>query len=47
MRDFGMHGKFDARAKKRSFELWMAEHKLKLLGALAAVAMVGIVRKAL
>jgi NAD(P)-dependent dehydrogenase (short-subunit alcohol dehydrogenase family) len=47
-RDFGMHGKFSTRAKKRSFELWMAEHKLKLLGALAAAAaLVGFVRKSL
>jgi NAD(P)-dependent dehydrogenase (short-subunit alcohol dehydrogenase family) len=38
-RDFGAHGRFDARARDRSWQLWLTEHRIPVLaGALAAIA---------
>jgi NAD(P)-dependent dehydrogenase (short-subunit alcohol dehydrogenase family) len=36
-RDFGTHGRFDARSTSRSYQLWASEHH-GLLGALAGIA---------
>jgi hypothetical protein len=35
-RDFGVHGRFDARARTRSWQLWLTQHR----GALALVSLV-------
>lgn len=36
--DFGAHGVFDDRSKNRSYEVWAAEHKGLIAGALAGAA---------
>jgi NAD(P)-dependent dehydrogenase (short-subunit alcohol dehydrogenase family) len=38
IRDFGPHGRFGARAKRRSWQLWMTEHRRALGAAAVAVA---------
>jgi short-subunit dehydrogenase len=38
-RDFGAHGRFDSRARRRSRQTWLTEHRAAtLIGALAAMA---------
>lgn len=41
-RDFGAHGRFDPRARPRSWQLWLTEHRLaaSLAGAGLAAALV-------
>lgn len=38
IRDFGTHGRFGARAKRRSWQLWMSEHRAALGTAAVALA---------
>jgi short-subunit dehydrogenase len=38
IRDFGAHGRFAARAKRRSWQLWMTEHRRALSAAAVALA---------
>lgn len=38
-RDFGTHGRFDARAKETSWQLWVSEHRRALMAGAAAVAL--------
>lgn len=38
IRDFGVHGRFSARAKRRSWQLWMTEHRGGLAAASIAFA---------
>jgi NAD(P)-dependent dehydrogenase (short-subunit alcohol dehydrogenase family) len=42
--DRGAHGAFDARAHRRSLELFAAKHKRKMAAALLAAAAIGVVR---
>ena len=42
--DHGAHGRFDAKAKTYSSELWMSKHRTPLLGAGLALAAWGIAR---
>jgi NAD(P)-dependent dehydrogenase (short-subunit alcohol dehydrogenase family) len=43
-RDWGVHGRFEARARRRSWQLWATKHRRVLgLGALAAGAVVAVV----
>ncbi len=48
-RDFGTHGRFDARARERSWQLWMTEHRRAIGAGAAAVlgllAMKGYLRR--
>jgi short-subunit dehydrogenase len=37
-RDFGAHGRFDARAGRRSWQTWLTEHRASIAAALTATA---------
>ncbi len=39
-RDFGAHGRFDARARETSWQMWVSEHRRTLIAG-AAVAALG------
>jgi NAD(P)-dependent dehydrogenase (short-subunit alcohol dehydrogenase family) len=45
--DHGAHGRFDDRARERSVELWLSEHKGALLGAAAGAVLVAALGAAL
>ncbi|HTM21987.1 MAG TPA: SDR family oxidoreductase [Kofleriaceae bacterium] len=45
-RDFGAHGRFDARARASSAQLWLATHRLQALLLLLAAALVAAVLSA-
>jgi NAD(P)-dependent dehydrogenase (short-subunit alcohol dehydrogenase family) len=45
-RDFGAHGEFDARAHRRSLELWASMHK-GLIGSIGALALAAVLWRAL
>jgi hypothetical protein len=38
-RDFGAHGRFDARAKETSWQMWVSEHRRTLIAGAAAAAL--------
>jgi len=37
IQDFGAHGRFASRAKQRSWQLWMTEHRRAIAGAMLAI----------
>jgi hypothetical protein len=46
-RDFGTHGRFDARARDRSWQLWVTRHRAAVLTAAALAGLVVVVGRAL
>jgi short-subunit dehydrogenase len=47
IRDFGIYGRFGAKAKRRSWQLWMTEHRGAIAGGVAAIGAVIGTRAAL
>lgn len=41
IQDFGPHGRFGARAKQRSWQLWVTEHRAAVAGAAAVAVAIG------
>jgi NAD(P)-dependent dehydrogenase (short-subunit alcohol dehydrogenase family) len=42
IRDFGPHGRFGARAKRRSWQLWVTEHRAAIAASAVALAVAGL-----